>query len=301
MAKIIQLSENRRDTQDALDRLQKHFTDELVKVEQTITDHMASAATLIPEISAHIVGAGGKRLRPLLTLSAARLSGYAGDKQIMLAAAVEFMHTATLLHDDVVDDSDMRRGRPTARKIWGNPASVLVGDFLLGQAFRMMVTTGSLAALNTLSTAAAIIAEGEVMQMAALQNVQISEDNYLQIIEAKTAALFAAAAEVGGIVANAPEAEIEALKSFGRNLGIAFSLSMMRWTMAVSGRYWAKIPALISAKAKSPCHLFWPFTGAMMKRAPFGSVSRRLKTCRMQKISTARLTKCSALARCAIQ
>ena len=224
MAKIIQLSENRRDTQDALDRLQKHFTDELVKVEQTITDHMASAATLIPEISAHIVGAGGKRLRPLLTLSAARLSGYAGDKQIMLAAAVEFMHTATLLHDDVVDDSDMRRGRPTARKIWGNPASVLVGDFLLGQAFRMMVTTGSLAALNTLSTAAAIIAEGEVMQMAALQNVQISEDNYLQIIEAKTAALFAAAAEVGGIVADAPEAEIEALKSFGRNLGIAFQL-----------------------------------------------------------------------------
>ena len=224
MAEIIQLSENRRDTQDALDRLQKHFTDELVKVEQTITDHMSSAASLIPEISGHIVGAGGKRLRPLLTLSAARLSGYQGDKQIMLAAAVEFMHTATLLHDDVVDDSDMRRGQPTARNLWGNSASVLVGDFLLGQAFRMMVAAGSLPALDILSSAAAVIAEGEVMQLAAMNNAQISEDSYLDIIDAKTAALFAAAAEVGGVIADAQDAEQKALTAYGRNLGIAFQL-----------------------------------------------------------------------------
>ena len=141
-----------------------------------------------------------------------------------MAAAVEFMHTATLLHDDVVDDSDLRRGKPTARKIWGNPISVLVGDFLLGQAFRMMVGAGNLAALDVLSNAAAIIAEGEVMQLAAMRNADISEDNYLRIIEAKTAALFAAAAEVGGILASASQTEIEALKSYGKNLGNSFQL-----------------------------------------------------------------------------
>jgi len=143
---------------------------------------------------------------------------------VTLAAAVEYMHTATLLHDDVVDDSDMRRGQPTARKIWGNQASVLVGDFLLGQAFRMMVAARSLEALDILSGAAAIIAEGEVMQLAALQSTHMSEDHYLRIIDAKTAALFSAAAEVGGVIADAPEREIEVLKSYGRNLGIAFQL-----------------------------------------------------------------------------
>lgn len=224
MAEILNFSETGRVTRDALSDLQAYFSADLALVETQISTHMESAAQLIPEIGAHIIGAGGKRLRPLLTLSAANLSGYRGADHVTLAAAVEYMHTATLLHDDVVDDSDMRRGQPTARKIWGNQASVLVGDFLLGQAFRMMVAARSLEALDILSGAAAIIAEGEVMQLAALQSTHMSEDHYLRIIDAKTGALFSAAAEVGGVIADAPEREIEALKSYGRNLGIAFQL-----------------------------------------------------------------------------
>lgn len=224
MTKIINFSESRRHTDDALSDLQALFGDELRRVETEISNHMKSAAALIPEIGDHLIGAGGKRLRPLLTLSAARLSGYDGDDHITMAAAVEYMHTATLLHDDVVDDSDMRRGKPTARNLWGNPASVLVGDFLLGQAFRMMVAAGSLPALDILSNAAAVIAEGEVMQLAAMNNAQISEDSYLDIIDAKTAALFAAAAEVGGVIADTKAAEQKALTAYGRNLGIAFQL-----------------------------------------------------------------------------
>ncbi|NBR50791.1 MAG: polyprenyl synthetase family protein [Alphaproteobacteria bacterium] len=185
MTKIINFSESRRSTDDALGDLHAIFSEELQQVELAIAEHMKSAAALIPEISDHLIGAGGKRLRPLLTLSAARLANYQGRDHITMAAAVEYMHTATLLHDDVVDDSDMRRGQPTARNLWGNSASVLVGDFLLGQAFRMMVAAGSLPALDILSSAAAVIAEGEVMQLAAMNNAQISEDSYLDIIDAK--------------------------------------------------------------------------------------------------------------------
>ena len=160
----------------------------------------------------------------MLTIAAAKLCGYQRDGHIRLAAAVEFMHTATLLHDDVVDESDYRRGKASARRVWGNQASVLVGDFLLGQAFRMMVEVGSLSALKILSGAAAIIAEGEVMQLAAAKNTATTEDAYLAIIDAKTAALFSAAAEVGGAIANRPAEEQAALRSYGRNLGIAFQL-----------------------------------------------------------------------------
>ncbi len=224
MAEIINFSETTRGTDDALTDLQSLFADDLQKTELEISKHMQSAADLIPAISDHLIGAGGKRLRPLLTLSAAKLCGYEGQSHITMAAAVEYMHTATLLHDDVVDDSDMRRGKPTARNLWGNPASVLVGDFLLGQAFRMMVAAGSLPALDILSAAAALIAEGEVMQLAAMNNAQVSEDKYLQIIDAKTAALFAAAAEVGSVIAGADAAKQAALTAYGRNLGIAFQL-----------------------------------------------------------------------------
>ncbi len=224
MAEIINFSETTRGTDNALADLQSLFADDLQRTELQISKHMQSAADLIPAISDHLIGAGGKRLRPLLTLSAAKLCGYKGDGHITMAAAVEYMHTATLLHDDVVDDSDMRRGKPTARNLWGNPASVLVGDFLLGQAFRMMVAAGSLPALDILSAAAALIAEGEVMQLAAMNNAQISEDKYLQIIDAKTAALFAAAAEVGSVIAGADPAKQAALTAYGRNLGIAFQL-----------------------------------------------------------------------------
>ena len=193
-------------------------------VNMTILSRTGSDVTMIPEVANHLISSGGKRLRPMLTLAMAQLADYAGDGHVKLAAAVEFMHTATLLHDDVVDESDMRRGKPAARMVWGNEASVLVGDFLLGQAFKMMVETGSLESLRVLANAAAIIAEGEVLQLTVQQDTSTTEDAYLQIIIAKTAALFAAAAEVGPIVAGRPREEQAALESYGRNLGIAFQL-----------------------------------------------------------------------------
>ncbi len=193
-------------------------------VNRIILDKAVSDVELIPKLAHHLIDSGGKRLRPMLTIASAKLAGCKGDGHVRLAAAVEFMHTATLLHDDVVDDSDTRRGRKAARMLWGNQASVLVGDFLLGQAFRMMVDVGSLPALKILSNAAAVIAEGEVMQLAAAKNVATTEDEYLAIINAKTAALFLAAAEVGPALAGRPAEEQNALRSYGRNLGIAFQL-----------------------------------------------------------------------------
>jgi octaprenyl-diphosphate synthase len=197
---------------------------DMALVNQTILSRTGSDVTMIPEVANHLIASGGKRLRPILTLATAGLCGYDGEGQIKLAAAVEFMHTATLLHDDVVDDSDMRRGKAAARVVFGNQASVLVGDFLLGQAFKMMVEVGSLACLRVLSDAAAIIAEGEVMQLSAAKDTHTSEDAYLAVIRAKTAALFAAACEVGPILAGSPDEEIEACRGYGANLGIAFQL-----------------------------------------------------------------------------
>ena len=197
---------------------------DLERVNQVILSRTGSDVAMIPEVANHLISSGGKRLRPMLTLAMAGLCGYRGDGHVKLAASVEFMHTATLLHDDVVDQSDMRRGKAAARMLWGNEASVLVGDFLLGQAFRMMVEVGSLPCLDVLSTAATVIAEGEVMQLAAAKNMQTSEDEYLDVIRAKTAALFAAACEVGPILASRPKAEVAACRSYGSNLGIAFQL-----------------------------------------------------------------------------
>jgi octaprenyl-diphosphate synthase len=198
--------------------------DDMGAVNGLILDKAVSDVELIPKLAHHLIDSGGKRLRPMLTIASAKACGYLGRGHIELAAAVEFMHTATLLHDDVVDDSDYRRGRRSARLIWGNQASVLVGDFLLGQAFRMMVQVGCLPALQILSNAAAVIAEGEVMQLAAAKNTATGEDDYLAIVDAKTAALFSAATEVGAAIAQRPAEEREALKSYGRNLGIAFQL-----------------------------------------------------------------------------
>jgi octaprenyl-diphosphate synthase len=194
------------------------------RVNQTILARTGSEVAMIPEVANHLISSGGKRLRPMLVLAAAGLSDYKGDGHIKLAAAVEFMHTATLLHDDVVDQSDLRRGKLAARKLWGNEASVLVGDFLLGQAFRMMVEVGSLPCLDVLSVAATVIAEGEVMQLSAAKDTETTEDAYLAVIRAKTAALFASAAEVGPTVAQRPKAEIAACRAYGMNLGIAFQL-----------------------------------------------------------------------------
>ncbi len=179
---------------------------------------------MIPELAFHLINSGGKRLRPMLTLAASQMCGYHGDKHVKLATAIEFMHTATLLHDDVVDESDLRRGRAAARKIWGNQASVLVGDYLLGQAFKMMVETASMEALRILSSAAAVIAEGEVMQLAASHDTATTEDAYLKVINAKTAELFASACEIGAVITGRPGDEQKALESFGRNLGICFQL-----------------------------------------------------------------------------
>jgi octaprenyl-diphosphate synthase len=208
----------------SLTRLNDLVAADMERVNATIVSRTGSEVTMIPEVANHLIASGGKRLRPMLTLAMARLSGYRGDGHIKLAAAVEFMHTATLLHDDVVDESDMRRGKLAARMLWGNEASVLVGDFLLGQAFKMMVEVGSLPALEILSSAAAVIAEGEVMQLGAAKNTATNEDEYLAVIRAKTAELFAAACEVGPALAKKQKAELAACRSFGMNLGIAFQL-----------------------------------------------------------------------------
>lgn len=215
---------NAREPSASLAQLIDVVGEDMKGVNKIILDKAISDVDLIPKLAHHLIDSGGKRLRPMLTIAAAKLSGYTGEGHIKLAATVEFMHTATLLHDDVVDESDLRRGKHAARIVWGNQASVLVGDFLLGQAFRMMVDVGSLPALKILSNAAAVIAEGEVMQLAAAKNTATTEDEYLSIINAKTAALFSAAAEVGSAISHRPTEEQAALRSYGRNLGIAFQL-----------------------------------------------------------------------------
>lgn len=193
-------------------------------VNSVILERMQSKVAMIPELAGHLIAGGGKRMRPMLTLASACLLDYPGTRHHKLAAAVEFIHTATLLHDDVVDGSDMRRGKRAANLIWGNPASVLVGDFLFSRAFELMVEDGSLKVLRILSNASAVIAEGEVDQLTAQRQVETSEDHYLSIINAKTAQLFAAACRIAPVVAEAGEAAEEALEAYGRNLGIAFQL-----------------------------------------------------------------------------
>jgi len=209
-----------------LERLSAALADDMVRVNAMIRDRMASRhAPRIPEISAHLIEAGGKRLRPMLTLATARMCGYVGDHHLRLAATVEFIHTATLLHDDVVDESDKRRGRPTANLLWDNKSSVLVGDYLFARSFQLMVETGSLRVLDILADAAATIAEGEVLQLSAASNLATTEDIYLQVIRGKTAALFSAATEVGGVIAGAPDDQVRALHVYGDALGIAFQIA----------------------------------------------------------------------------
>ena len=214
--------ENPRPT--TLDRLVDLVATDMERVNTAILARTGSQVTMIPEVANHLISSGGKRLRPMLTIAMAKLAGYGGDGHIKLAASVEFMHTATLLHDDVVDESDMRRGKLAARMLWGNEASVLVGDFLLGQAFKMMVEVGNLHALEILSSAATVIAEGEVMQLGTAKNTATNEDEYLAVIRGKTAELFAAACEVGPALASKDKAQQAACRSFGMNLGIAFQL-----------------------------------------------------------------------------
>lgn len=224
MGVVVPLGGSETKSKASLSGLQALVSDDLIKVNKVIVDRMDSRVPLIPELAGHIVASGGKRLRPLMTLASAKLCGYSGERHIQLAACVEFIHTATLLHDDVVDESDLRRGNATANALWGNQASVLVGDFLFSRAFQLMVQDGSLRVLDILSTASAIIAEGEVLQLITANDTATSEDAYLEVISSKTAALFSAACRVGAVVSDRPKAEEEALESYGRNLGIAFQL-----------------------------------------------------------------------------
>lgn len=225
MAVVVNLEEGReKPRKPSLQPLVDLVGDDLKAVNQLIVDRMHSPVALIPQLAGHIVAAGGKRLRPMLTLAAARMCGYEGDRHRALAACVEFIHTATLLHDDVVDESELRRGLATANAVWGNKPSVLVGDFLFARSFQLMVADGSLRVLDILANASAVIAEGEVLQLVTSNDTETSEQAYLEVIRCKTAALFAAACRIGAVVGDRPRVEEEALDSYGLNLGIAFQL-----------------------------------------------------------------------------
>ncbi len=208
----------------SIDKLSKLVDNDMTKVNQYIIDNMQSPVALIPQLAGHLIASGGKRLRPMLTIAASQMCQYKGNRHIGLAACVEFIHTATLLHDDVVDQSDLRRGQESANMLWGNQASVLVGDFLFSRAFQLMVADGSIPVLKILSDASAVIAEGEVLQLMTANDPTTSEDAYLEVIESKTAALFAAASRIGAVVADKSQEYETSLHRFGTNLGIAFQL-----------------------------------------------------------------------------
>jgi len=223
LAVVTNLEPKRRKS-NPLEELTGLVGNDLEAVNELILAKMHSSVEMIPQLAGYIIAAGGKRLRPVLTLAAAKMCGYQGDNHKMLAAVVEFIHTATLLHDDVVDESDLRRGLASANAVFGNKASVLVGDFLFSRAFQLMVDVGSLDVLRILSNASAVIAEGEVLQLQTSNDTETSEQAYLEVIKAKTAELFAAACRVGAVVAGRPQAEEMALYDYGMNLGIAFQL-----------------------------------------------------------------------------
>src|ERR1700744_5402822 len=207
-----------------VERLHALIADGMAATDKLIHTRMTSGVALIPDLARHLIESGGKRLRPMLTVAAGLAGSYRGSAHIKLAAAVEFIHTATLLHDDVVDESALRRGKVSANLVWGNKPSVLVGDFLFSRAFQLMVETGNLTVLNILSGASAVIAEGEVMQLNSASNLAVTEDHYMRVVSAKTAALFAAAAEGGAVLAGRDEAFVRGFEAYGDNLGIAFQL-----------------------------------------------------------------------------
>ena len=224
MAPVVSARKDQAKKPATIDRLTGLLKSDLERVNMLILERMQSPVALIPELAGHIIAAGGKRLRPMLTLASARMVGYRGFRHVALAASVEFIHTATLLHDDVVDASDLRRGLATANAVWGNKPSVLVGDFLFSRAFQLMVEDGSLKVLDILSHASAVIAEGEVLQLVTSNDTDTTEGDYLRVVDAKTAELFAAAGRIGAVLAERPEPEERALEVYGRNLGVAFQL-----------------------------------------------------------------------------
>ena len=223
MGVVVNLDEERAKS-SPLDRLADLVADDLKAANIAIVERMHSPVSLIPQLAGHIIAAGGKRLRPMLTLASARMCGYTGDRHVLLSACIEFIHTATLLHDDVVDESDLRRGAASANALWGNKPSVLVGDFLFTRSFALMVEDGDLEVLRILSQGSSILAEGEVLQLVTANDTETSESAYMEVIQAKTAELFAAAAELGPVIAERPKKEQEAFRAYGLNLGIAFQL-----------------------------------------------------------------------------
>jgi len=220
---VVSLDEGRKTT-PSLDVLTAIVENDMKSVNTLILKRMESPVALIPQLAGHVISAGGKRLRPMLTLASAKMCGYEGDRHVTLATCIEFIHTATLLHDDVVDESALRRGLESANSVWGNQASVLVGDFLFSRSFELMVEDGSVAVMGILSSASARLAEGEVMQLLTANDTETGEPAYLDVIKAKTAQLFAAACRLGAVVAERPKIEEEGLEAFGMNLGIAFQL-----------------------------------------------------------------------------
>ena len=208
-----------------LDHLQAELATDMKAVNGLILDKMQSDVPLIPHLASYLIASGGKRIRPLLTLAATKLCGGDMERAHLLAASVEFIHTATLLHDDVVDDSKERRGKESANVVFGNEASVLVGDFLFSRAFQLMVSDGSLEVLRILSTASAVISEGEVQQLVTQNNLETTMEEYHSVIEGKTASLFAAACEVGPVIADKDETIVKALRDYGMFLGMAFQVA----------------------------------------------------------------------------
>ena len=223
-AQVLKTVRNADSGVSPVERLHALVDADMAQTDRLIHTRMTSGVTLIPDLAKHLIDSGGKRLRPLLTLAAAKAGGYAGAHHVRLAAAVEFIHTATLLHDDVVDESALRRGKVSANLMWGNKPSVLVGDFLFSRAFQLMVETDNLAVLDILAGAAAVIAEGEVMQLKSTNNLSVTEDHYLKVVSSKTAALFAAAAESGALLSEQDGTFVSGLRAYGENLGIAFQL-----------------------------------------------------------------------------
>ena len=216
----------KKNIKNSVDDLQLYFAQDMQAVDKLINSYITSNVTpVISELSNHLINAGGKRLRPLLTLAASDLCNYSGASHIKLAAAIEFIHTATLLHDDVVDESFQRRGKPTANILWDNQSSVLVGDYLFSKSFQLMVETDSLKVLSILADASSTISEGEILQLSAVRNIKTDESAYFKIIEGKTAALFAAATEVGAVISNVERKKADALANFGKALGISFQIT----------------------------------------------------------------------------
>jgi len=266
----------RSSANDALASLAAMVADDMAACNRVIVAQMQSQVELIPRLAAHLVAAGGKRIRPLLTLASARLCGYQGGmRHVHLAACVEFIHTATLLHDDVVDGSQLRRGLASANAVFGNEASVLVGDFLFSRAFQLMTADGSLHVLRILSDAAATIAEGEVLQLVTQNDLSTTEDRYLDVIQGKTAALFAAACQVGAVVADRPVAEEQSLAEYGTAVGMAFQLVDDALDYAADQRQLGKTVGDDSVRGKSPCRCWRPTMAAARRTGRSGNARSR--------------------------